>query len=93
MHIRGRVRACAVSSFVCLFVCLFFSLSGVGGVLPSPHQPSPAARNACGAEDVEQEVWEHAQAFSLAQRKSRAREMVAKERQEVSEPAAVSLGN
>ncbi|CAM9357142.1 unnamed protein product, partial [Laminaria digitata] len=57
-------------------------------------KPSPAARNACGAEDVEQETWEHAQAFSAAQRKSRAREMVAKERQEElaeSEEASASV--
>lgn len=83
------VCACVCGS---RFFCVCFAFGG-GGVLPFPHQPSPAARNACGADDVEQEVWEHAQAFSLAQRKSRAREMVAKERQEVSEPAGFLIGN
>eukprot|EP00904_Undaria_pinnatifida_P005521 jgi/Undpi1/2099/HiC_scaffold_12.g05485.m1 len=57
-------------------------------------KPSPAVRNACGPGDPEQETWEHAQAFSIAQRKSRAREIVAKERQEElaeSEQASASV--
>ena len=83
-----RVRACVRARACVRFLFAFFrSFFGGGRVLPH-HQPSPAARNACGAQDAEQVAWEHAQALTTAQRKSRARDVVAKERQEVSEPAA-----
>lgn len=52
-------------------------------------QASPASKNACGPDDAEQQVWEHTQALTSAQRRTRACAMVVKEREEVSEQPRV----
>lgn len=46
-------------------------------------QASPASRNVCGPDDVEQDIWEHVQTLTPQQRRSRACAIVAREREEV----------